>query len=219
MKTDPTSPSSSERSEKGRTHGGVWQLFSPDRGGSDSIRFWWCIVVVVVVLFASSSGWAQDGFTQSDRERLARLEAAFSVFSQQIDKRFEQIDKRFEQIDKRFEQIDKRFEQVDKRFEQVDKRFEELRADMNARFEQMTNMFYTMAAIFTSLFVAVFGFAWWDRRSVLYTAKKAARQEVEEHTGAMQDTILTVNRMLEALRGFAEKSPDLKEMLRRTHLL
>ncbi|WP_035256470.1 hypothetical protein [Desulfatirhabdium butyrativorans] len=198
MKTDQTSSCCGEHRSNGRKHEGMRQLFSTDRGGSDSLRFWWCIVVGVVVLFVSSSGWAQDGFTQSDRERLARLEAAFSVFSQQIDKRFEQIDKRFEQ---------------------VDKRFEELRADMNARFEQITNMFYTMAAIFTSLFVAVFGFAWWDRRSVLYTAKKAARQEVEERTGAMQDTTLTVSRILEALRGFAEKSPDLKEMLRRTNLL
>ena len=34
-----------------------------------------------------------------------------------------------------------RFEQVDQHFEQVDKRFEELRADMNARFEQVDKRF------------------------------------------------------------------------------
>ena len=33
---------------------------------------------------------------------------------------------------------------------------------MNSRFEQMTNMFYTLSAIFTFLFAAVFGFPWWD---------------------------------------------------------
>ncbi len=52
------------------------------------------------------------------------------------------------------QQVDKRLEQVDKRLEQVDKRF-----------GQTVDMFYALAAIFTTLFAAVFGFAWWDRRS------------------------------------------------------
>uniref|UniRef100_A0A7C4MMM0 t-SNARE coiled-coil homology domain-containing protein n=1 Tax=Desulfatirhabdium butyrativorans TaxID=340467 RepID=A0A7C4MMM0_9BACT len=117
---------------------------------------WICILGLV------SSLWAEDGFTPSDRERLARVEATLTVFMQQIDKRFEQIDKRFEQVDKRFEQLDKRFEQIDKRFE-----------DMDKRFDQMVQMFYTLAAIFTSLFVAVFGFAWWDRRSVIFSRQSA----------------------------------------------
>ena len=55
-------------------------------------------------------------------------------------------------------------------------RFEQQRADINARFEQVdkrfgqtADMFYALAAIFTTLFAAVFGFAWWDRRSILIT--------------------------------------------------
>ena len=111
---------------------------------------------------------ALDSFTQADRERLVRMETTQTVFMQQMDKRLEQVDKRIEQ--------------VDKRFEQVDKRFEELRADMNARFEQTTNMFYVLSVIFTTLFAAVFSFAWWDRRSVLITARKAAKEVVEEKT-------------------------------------
>jgi hypothetical protein len=95
-----------------------------------------------------------DSFTQSDRERLVRMETTQTVFMQQMDKRFEQ----------------------------VDKRFEELRTDMNARFEQTTNMFYVLSVIFTTLFAAVFSFAWWDRRSVLITARKAAKEVVEEKT-------------------------------------
>lgn len=42
--------------------------------------------------------YAEDGFTQRDRELLIELK----VKVQEIDKRFDQIDKRFEQIDKRF---------------------------------------------------------------------------------------------------------------------
>ena len=109
-----------------------------------------CVICLLLSVFALPV-MAEDSFTQADRERLVRVEATLTTFMQQ----------------------------VDKRFEQVDKRFEELRTDMNARFEQMTNMFYTLSAIFTTLFAAVFGFAWWDRRSILITARKTAREEID----------------------------------------
>ena len=65
----------------------------------------------------------------------------------------------FELMEKRFEQVEKRFEQVDKRFEQVDKRFEELRADMNARFQDMhtysSRWFTVISIVLAALTVAV----------------------------------------------------------------
>jgi hypothetical protein len=94
------------------------------------------------------------------------------------------------------------------RFEQVDKRF-----------EQTTNMFYALSAIFTTLFAAVFSFAWWDRRSILITARKTAREEVEESARGIRDSTHTVERLVEVLRSFAEKTPDLKELMRRANLL
>lgn len=184
-----------------------------------SFRISVLLYAVLCMIVFPSIPMAADGFTQADRERMASLEASFSMFVQQIDKRFEQIDKRFEQVDKRFEQLEKRFEQIDKRFEQVDKRIEDLRIDMNARFEQMTNLFYMVGAMFTALFTAVFAFAWWDRRSVISTAKKAAREEVEHRTRGLDETTLTVNRILEAMRSLSEHLPELKDILRRVHLL
>ena len=47
--------------------------------------------------------------------------------------------------------------------EQTNKRFE----DMNKRFEQMMKFMELMLLIFTSLVVAVIGFAYWDRRTVI----------------------------------------------------
>ena len=149
----------------------------------------WVVNCLLITGFVSPA-LALDGFTQSDRERLVRVEAIQTTFMQQMDKRFEELrsdmNARFDQqradMNARFEQqradINARFEQMDKRFEQVDKRFEELRSDMNARFEQVdkrfgqtADMFYALAAIFTTLFAAVFGFAWWDRRSILITSQ------------------------------------------------
>lgn len=153
-----------------------------------------CLLISLVV----SHAWGEDNFTQADRERLVRLEAIQTVFMQQVDKRFEQIDKRFEQ---------------------VDKRFEELRSDMNARFEQMITMFYTISAIFTSLFATLFGFAWWDRRSVMKTAKKAAREEVAGSTQEYQESMMMLKRVVDVLKKFAEKTPDLKELMSRANLL
>jgi len=127
----------------------------------------------------------------------------------------------------RFEQqradMNARFEQqradINTRFEQMDKRFEELRSDMNARFEQVdkrfgqtADMFYALAAIFTTLFAAVFGFAWWDRRSILITA----RDEIEAST---QSATHRYERLIEVLRSFAENVPELKVLMRQANLL
>ena len=46
--------------------------------------------------------------------------------------------------------------EIDKRFEQVDKRFEEI-----------LSFLAILAVIFSSMVVAVFGFAYWDRRTLL----------------------------------------------------
>ena len=177
---------------------------------------------------------ALDSFTQADRERLVRMETTQTVFMQQMDKRLEQVDKRIEQVDKRFEQVDKRFEElrtdINARFEQVDKRleeqrsdtnkrFEELRADMNARFEQTTNMFYVLSVIFTTLFAAVFSFAWWDRRSVLITARKAAKEVVEEKSQDIEKIRLTVEQVVKVLRRHADKTPAFRDIMQRAHLL
>ena len=174
----------------------------------------WVVSCLLISGFVSPA-LALDGFTQSDRERLVRVEAIQTTFMQQVDKRLEQVDTRIEQVDKRFEQ-------VDKRFEQVDKRFEELRSDMNARFEQVdkrfgqtADMFYALAAIFTTLFAAVFGFAWWDRRSVLITA----RNEVAASTQDIRGATLRSERLIEVLRSFSENVPNLKVLMRQANLL
>jgi DNA repair exonuclease SbcCD ATPase subunit len=191
------------------------------------------IIGVVICLLISgfvSPALALDGFTQADRERLVRVEAIQTTFMQQVDKRLEQVDKRIEQVDKRFEQVDKRFEELrsdmNARFEQqrtdMNARFEQQRSDINARFEQVdkrfgqtADMFYALAAIFTTLFAAVFGFAWWDRRSILITA----RNEVNASTQDIRGATLRSEQLIEVLRSFAENVPDLKMLMRQANLL
>ncbi len=148
----------------------------------------WIVICLLISGFVSPA-LALDGFTQSDRERLVRVEAIQTTFMQQMDNRFEQVDKRFEELRS---DMNARFEQVDKRFGQT------------------ADMFYALAAIFTALFAAVFGFAWWDRRSILI--------EVEAST---QDIWATLRSecLIEVLRSFAENVPDLKVLMRQANLL
>ncbi len=171
----------------------------------------WILTIIVWIMLVAPSG-ADGGFTQVDRERMIRLEVKF----EEIDKRFEQVDKRLlelrEDMNKRFvelrEDMNKRFEQVDKRFEQVDKRF-----------EQMMSMFYILSGIFTAMFTAVFGFAWWDRRSILVQAREEARNILKPHEDRSQGVEAKLNNIAELLRRWSAKKPELKELMRYCNLL
>ena len=146
----------------------------------------WIVNCLLISGFMSPA-LALDGFTQADRERLVRVEAIQTTFMQQMDKRFEELRS----------DMNARFEQVDKRFGQT------------------ADMFYALAAIFTTLFATVFGFAWWDRRSVLITA----RNEVEASTQDIRGATLRSERLIEVLRSFAENVPNLKVLMRQANLL
>ena len=132
----------------------------------------------------------QVGFTQEDRERLIRLEATLKTF---------------------MEQVDRRFEQVDKRFEQTDRRISDLRADMNRRFEQMTDFLWIIVAIFTALTAVVIGFAYWDRRTIIRRARDEAIERIERE-GRLVD-------LIGALRELAKEDRKLAEILRGFRLL
>ena len=139
-------------------------------------------LIISFTFLSTSVLFAQDGFTQKDRELLIELKVKMG------------------EIDKRFEQIDKRFEQVDKRFEQVDKRF-----------EQMMDFLKILSAIFTSLVIAVIGFAYWDRRTIIKKAKEETIAEIEKE-GRLRDLIM-------ALRELAKRQPELAELLKQFRLL
>ncbi|WP_210534629.1 hypothetical protein [Thermosulfurimonas marina] len=59
--------------------------------------------------------------------------------------------------------------------EQVDKRFEQV----NQQFEQLFTFLWIITGIFTALVVAVIGFAYWDRRTIIRRAREEAVEEVE----------------------------------------
>ncbi len=144
--------------------------------------------------------------------------SGFKVTNEMIYQKLIEIEKRQAVFEERFKQIDKRFEQIDKRFEDMNKRFEELRADMNKRFEQVDKRFEEMLSflkmivgIFTALVVAVIGFAYWDRRTII----RKARDETIEYLKREGE----LRKLIDALKQLAKEDKKLAEVLRTFGLL
>ena len=131
-------------------------------------------------------------FTQSDRDRLIRIEAVL------------------EQHEKRFEGIEKRFDSIEKRFESIDKRFEELRSDMNTHFGWLI-------ALFAAITISTISFALWDRRTMIRPFETKVK-EIDKLIEELKEE-KTANKILSALREMAKKDNQLAEILKSHNLL
>lgn len=99
--------------------------------------------------------------------------------------------------------------QIDKRFDDINKRFD----DVNERFEQLYTFLWVLCSIFTSLVAVVIGFAYWDRRTVLYQAKEETIHEIHEYDKEK------TGKILDALRLTAKEDSVLASSLRHFGLL
>ena len=83
--------------------------------------------------------------------------------------------------------------------------------EIDKRFEQMMDFLKILSAIFTTLVIAVIGFAYWDRRTIIKKAKEETIAEIEKE-GRLRDLIM-------ALRELAKRHPELAELLKQFNLL
>ena len=179
-------------------------------------------VVLLIGLLLSSVAYSAPppGFKVTNEmiyQKLIEIEQRQAIFDErfkQIDKRFEQIDKRFEDMNKRFEElredINRRFEDVDKRFEDMNKRFE----DINKRFEQLYTFLWIITGIFTAIMVGAFGFAYWDRRTIIAEAKRQTLEELERDVKPEK-----LRKLLNVAREFARENEKFREILKKEGLL
>ncbi len=145
---------------------------------------------------------------------IERRQAIFDERFKQIDKRFEQIDRRFEELredmNRRFEDVDRRFEDINRRFEDMNKRFE----DINKRFEQLYTFLWIITGIFTAIMVGAFGFAYWDRRTIIAEAKRQTLEELERDVKPEK-----LRKLLNVAREFARENEKFREILKKEGLL
>jgi nitrate reductase NapE component len=141
------------------------------------------LLMVLMTALPVPAGAQETGFTRDDRDRLIRLEATLQTFMEQTDQRFRELR-----------------EDMNKRFEQVDKRF-----------DQLTNFLWMLVGIFTTLTVAVIGFAYWDRRTIIRKAKEETIEAIEQEGRLVH--------LIQALRRLAEEDEKLAGILRSFGLL
>jgi len=105
--------------------------------------------------------------------------------------------------------------------EQTDRRFEELREDMNKRFEQINNELNRLVNIMVGIFagqialvVAVIGFAWWDRRTIIRKTKEETFEEMEKELKPEK-----FKKLLNALREKAKTDKELAKILKQHGLM
>ena len=98
--------------------------------------------------------------------------------------------------------------QTEQKIIQTEQKVDFLKTEMNARFEssdkrfdQLFNFLWAIIGIFTSMFIAMLGFAFWDRKLSLAPIKRD------------NDKLLMV------LRDYAKQQPKLSEILRNAGLL
>ena len=142
----------------------------------------------------------------------------FRVTNEMIYQKLIQIEQRQAIFDERFKQIDRRFEELredmNKRFEDMNRRFEELREDMNKRFEQLYTFLWIITGIFTAIMVGAFGFAYWDRRTIIAEARKQTLEELERDTRPEK-----LKKLLNVAREFAKENEKFEKIMRKEGLL
>ncbi|RUM41144.1 MAG: hypothetical protein DSY34_04270 [Desulfurobacterium sp.] len=166
------------------------------------------IIVLLIALLIPSLAFSapSQGFRVTNEmiyQKLVEIEKRQAVFEE----RFKQIDMRFEQIDKRFEELRG---DMNRRFEQIDKRFE----DMNKRFDQLYTFLWIITGIFTAIMVGAFGFAYWDRRTIIAEAKRQTLEELERDVKPEK-----LKKLLNVAREFAKENEKFREILKKEGLL
>ena len=155
------------------------------------------VIITGWILFSIS----MPAFSQEGKITNEKIYRELKVFQAQTEERFKAIDQRFEQMSNN----------IDKRFEQIDKRFEQMNNNIDKRFEQLNHFLTIIASVFTALVIAVIGFAYWDRRTIIRKAREDTIEYIERNN--------IPHRLYEILRELAKEEPKVAKVLKQFHLL
>jgi chaperonin cofactor prefoldin len=115
-----------------------------------------------------------------------------------------EIQKDIQEIKERLIRLDERVNALEKRMNDFGKRIDDLDNKLSKRIDDLANLIYVMLAAMFMLF----GFVIWDRRTALAPAIRKSK-ELEEREEKLE----------RALKEFAIKNPEMKEILKDLGLL
>ncbi|MDP2970535.1 MAG: hypothetical protein Q8P64_15200 [Deltaproteobacteria bacterium] len=110
-----------------------------------------------------------------------------------------EIQKDIQEIKERLIRLDERVNALEKRMNDFGKRIDDLDNKLSKRMDDLANLIYVMLAAMFMLF----GFVIWDRRTALAPAIRRTR-DIEEREEKLE----------RALKEFATKNPEMKEILK-----
>ncbi|MBF0450141.1 MAG: hypothetical protein HQK75_05525 [Candidatus Magnetomorum sp.] len=171
-------------------------------------------------------------------DRLARIEEGQKSIINEMKTRFEtmqrEMNQRFEtmqrEMNQRFEtmqrEMNQRFETMQR---EMNQRFESLSREMDRRFgaadkriDQLGNYFIGMMSIFISVFLAIIGFAIWDRKTLLVKAKQEAEQKMSDHQKSEHLSFMNTQKKLEqvidVMKRMSEKFPEMRSIMQTAQL-
>ncbi len=166
------------------------------------------ILVIAISFFPSLALSIEPAPRITDREVVEKL--ASLAEGQQSTRR--EMDARFEAIDKRFESIEFQIKQLREDMKEQNK---QLREDMNLLRQDMNSHFNRLSAMFVALFVAIIGFALWDRRTMIRPFETKVK-EIEEKISVNHAKL---HSLLETLRALSKTDAKVAEVLRSFNLL
>ncbi len=161
----------------------------------------WALTALVFFYGTSSLASAADAAPAvSDESRLIRLETKVDALDDLLNQRMDHLEQR-----------------VDRLEQSLDRRFQELRTDMNSQFERLNALLIGLCSVFGLLVVALFGFVFWDRRSMLRPLESDMKRLEGDLATKGSKSVLdaTVN----ALRTWAQENQQLAAVLKRLNLM
>ena len=161
----------------------------------------WALAALVFFFDTSSPASAADAAPAvSDENRLIRLETKVDALDDLLNQRMDHLEQR-----------------VDRLEQSLDRRFQELRTDMNGQFERLNALLIGLCSVFGLLVVALFGFVFWDRRSMLRPLESDIRRL--EGDLATKGSKTRLDATVNALRAWAQENQQLAAVLKRLNLM
>lgn len=186
----------------------------------------WALAALVLFYGTSSPASAADAAPAvSDESRLIRLETKVDAIIDLLNQRMDHLEQRMDRIEQRMDRLEQRMDRIEQRMDRLEQSFRadidrlegSLRTDMNSQFERLNALLIGLCSVFGLLVVALFGFVFWDRRSMLRPLEAdMKRLEGDLATkGSKSDLDATVN----ALRTWAQENQQLAAVLKRLNLM
>jgi hypothetical protein len=156
------------------------------------------LLISVLLICTGSKAFSREiPYTQEDRDRLIRTELRLEEFQKQSEIQYQAIQKQFDAIQKQFDGVQKQFDGMQHQFTGLQKQIDTLQ-----------NTFFWGIGIMISLIGFLMGFVLWDRRSTLAPLKRETMEISREN-----------QKILDILRKYAEKQPEIREILKNAGML